>query len=57
MTRVSVMIFHGLDIDILGNERRNILSMTFILLWMTFIYHATQPHSENRRYDDRDTNN
>ena len=44
LTCVRVVIDYGLDIDILGNERRNILSMEFLVLLITFIDHAIRIH-------------
>ena len=57
MTRVSVIIFHVVDIEILRNRRKNISSLKFIMLLMTFIDHVRRPQSENHIYDDCDTNN
>ena len=47
VTRVSMLIGRGVNIDILGGEQRDILLIIFIILLMTFIDHAIQPHSEN----------
>ena len=57
MTRVTVLVNHRFYINILGNEHRNILSMNFFGLLMTFIDHARQPNSEKIRYDDHKNNN
>ena len=37
MTHVSVLVNHGVYIEILGNECRNSLLMTFLLLSITFL--------------------
>ena len=40
VTCVSVLVNHGVDIYILGNQRRNILSITFRMLLMKFLDHT-----------------
>ena len=45
MTRVSVLVNKGVDIDIIWNERIHTLSMTFL-------DHFSRPHSEKCRYTD-----
>ena len=42
ITQVSVLVDYGIDIKILGNERRNISMMKFIFLSITFLYHAME---------------
>ena len=45
------------DIEILGNECRNELSVIFLMLSMEFLDHTSQTHSEKLIYPDSDTNN
>ena len=57
VTCVVVLVDNGVYIDKLGNECRNILSMKFIVFFMTFINHVSQPRSEKCIYNDCDTDN
>ena len=45
MTHVSVLIYYKVDIEILWNEHINKFLMMFLVLFMTFLDHAIQPHS------------
>ena len=46
MIRVSMLVDHGVDIEIVGHEIINILLIAFLMLLVKFLDHVSQPYSE-----------